>query len=134
MMTTRRSAGLVALTIIAAGALIFAGCGGGGDGGAQPAQTGSVSGTIKYAPSADGLGGIQVSIGSVSTTTDANGNFTLNRVPAGQQTLVIQADPDRDLIVPPGVPLTVNVQGGQTTQLPDILMVDDVDVPPSPPS
>jgi hypothetical protein len=120
--------------MIVAAALIAAGCSGGGDGGTTPAQVGSVSGTINYAATGDSLGGIQVSIGNITTTTDANGQFTLNRVPVGQQTLQIEAAADRNLVVPPGVPLTVNVQGGQTTQVGTILMVDEVDAPPAPPS
>ena len=135
MMTTRRCAGLAALTLFAAAALILAGCGGGGDGGGQVVQTGSVSGTINYAASGDALGGIEVSIDGINTTTNANGEFTLSGVPIGQQTLQVKADPQRDLVVPPGVPLTVNINAGQTTQLPaPIQMVDDVDTPPAPPS
>jgi len=133
MMTTRRCAGMATLTLLAAAALILAGCGG-GDGGGQAIQTGSVSGTINYAASGDALGGIQVSIGNITVTTDANGNFRLDGVPIGQQALQIQADPQRDLIVPAGVPLTVDVNAGQTTQLGPILMVDEVDTPPAPPS
>lgn len=134
MTKTRRCAGLVALTFVAAAVmLIAAGCGG-GDGGGQPAATGSVSGTIIYAASGDPLGGIRVSVGGISTTTSANGQFTLNGVPAGQQVLQVQADQARDLAVPPGVPMAVNVTAGQTTQVPPILMVDDVDSPPAPPS
>lgn len=135
MMKTRRCAGTLALIVIAAGAMVFAGCGGGGDGGTQPAQTGTVTGTITYAATGDALGGIRVSIGNVTTTTNDNGQFVLRGVPTGQQTLQIQADPDRDLVLPPGVPLTVTVREGQTTTLPaPINMVDDVDNPPNPPS
>jgi len=133
MMTTRRCTGTVVLMSLAAAALIFAGCGGGGDGGGTGATTGSVSGTINYAATGDALGGIVVSIGNISTTTNADGHFTLNRVPAGQRTLQIEAPADRNLVLPPGVPLSVNVQAGQNTQLPaPIQMIDDVDAPPSP--
>jgi len=135
MITSKRCAGTAALIIMSVAAMLFAGCGGGGDGGAQPAQAGSVSGTINYAATGDALGGIDVSIGNVTTTTDASGNFTLRNVPVGQQTLQIEADPDRNLVVPPGVPLTVTVNAGQTTQLPaPIQLIDDVDTPPAPPS
>lgn len=130
-MTTRRCAGTVALIMLVAAAFVLAGCGGNGDG----VQTGSVSGTITYAATGDALGGIQVSIGNIRTTTNARGEFTLNRVPAGQRQLAVEAPPERNLVVPPGVPMTVNVQAGQTTRLPaPIQMIDDVDAPPSPPS
>ncbi|MFW5868018.1 MAG: carboxypeptidase-like regulatory domain-containing protein [Armatimonadota bacterium] len=135
MTRTRRSAGLVALTLIASAALIAAGCGGGGDGGTAPAQTGTVSGSIDYAATGDPLGGVEVSIGDITTTTGNDGRFTLDGVPVGEQVLEIEADPGRDLVVPPGVPLNVNIQGGQTTQLDaPIQMVDDVDAPPAPPA
>ncbi|MGI5817194.1 MAG: carboxypeptidase regulatory-like domain-containing protein [Armatimonadota bacterium] len=134
MMMTRRCAGLAALILMAAAALILAGCGGGGDGDAG-VQTGSVSGTITYAATGDALGGIRVSIGNITATTNASGQFTLNRVPAGQRTLAVAADPDRNLVLPPGVPLTVTVRAGETTRLSaPIQMIDDVDAPPAPPS
>lgn len=133
MMTIRRCAGMAALTVVAAVALIAAGCGGGGDGG-PAVQTGTVSGTVNYAATGDALGGIEVTIGNMTVTTNNNGQFTINGVPVGQQTMQIQAGAQRDLILPPGVPLNVNVNAGQTTQVGTILMVDDVDTPPSPPS
>ncbi len=133
MTKTRRCVGLVALALIAA-AVLFAGCGGGGDGG-NGVATGSVSGTITYAATGNPLGGITVAIGGISTTTNANGQFTLNGVPAGAQVLQITADAARDLVIPPGVPLAVDVTAGGTTQLPaPVQMVDDVDSPPEPPS
>lgn len=132
MTKTRRCIGLAAL-LLSAIALLFAGCGGGGDGGGV--STGSVSGTVTYAATGNPLGGIQVAVGNISTTTNASGQFTLNRVPAGSRVLQVTADPNRDLIVPPGVPLTVNVTGGQTTQLSGpIVMIDEADSPPSPPN
>ncbi len=132
-----RYAGLVALTAVATAALICAGCGGGGgDGdGATPAQTGSVSGVITYASTGDSLGGIKVSIGNVEATTNDNGEFTLTGVPTGQQTLVIEIEQGRELAVPPGVPLEVTVEAGQTTELgAPIHLVDEVDAPPAPPA
>ncbi|MGM0492226.1 MAG: carboxypeptidase regulatory-like domain-containing protein [Armatimonadota bacterium] len=133
MMTTRRHAATVVLMMLAAAALILTGCGG-GDGGVQSAQTGTVTGTITYASTGAPLGGIEVSIGDITTTTDDDGTFTLRRVPTGSQTLVIEAGPDRGLVIPPGVPLTVDVVGGETTELSaPIQMIDDVDTPPAPP-
>jgi hypothetical protein len=133
MMRTRRFSGTVALMTLAAAAMILAGCGGGGDG-VETAQTGTVTGTINYAGTGAPLGGIEVSIGDITTTTGDDGTFTLRRVPTGRQTLVIEAGPDRDIVLPPGVPLNVDVRGGETTQLPaPIQMVDDVDAPPAPP-
>ena len=132
MMKTGRSVGVVALALIAA-AVLFAGCGGGGDGGGG-AATGTVSGTITYAANGSALGGVSVSVGGITTTTDAQGRFLVRNVPTGTRTIVGTADPSRALVIPPGVPLTVDVVAGQTTQLPPIQMIDEADAPPAPPS
>ncbi len=134
MMTIGRCAGLTALALIGMAAFGLVGCGGDG-GGVAPAQTGSVSGTIVHAGTALPLGDVQVTIGGITATTNASGQFTVNGVAVGQQVISIQVDPDRGLVVPPGVDLTVNVVGGQTTQLTaPINLIDAVDVPPEPPS
>lgn len=131
MMTIGRCAGLTALALIAVVALI--GCDGGD--GVTPAQTGLVSGTIVHAGTGLPLGGVEVTIGGRTATTNASGQFTVSGVPVGQQTVGIQVDPARGLVLPPGVDLTVNVVAGQTTQLSaPINLIDAVDVPPSPPS
>jgi len=134
MMTIGRCAGLTALALVAVAAFGLVGCDGDG-GGVTPAQTGSVSGTIVHAGTGLPLGGVQVSIGGMTATTNASGEFIVNGVAVGQQVVGIQVDPDRGLVVPPGVDLTVTVAGGQTTQLAaPVNLIDAVDVPPSPPS
>ncbi|MFW5866663.1 MAG: hypothetical protein ACOCX2_02530 [Armatimonadota bacterium] len=126
---------MVALISLAAATMILAGCGGGGDGGGTTATTGSICGTIEYAATGEPLGGIGVSVGNISATTNDSGEFTLRRVPTGERTLEIDIPADRQLVVPPGVPLTVDVRGGEETCLSAPLqLVDDVDAPPAPPS
>jgi hypothetical protein len=125
MTRTRLCPAVIAAAVVAA--LLITGCGGGGGG--TSAATGQISGTILYAATGGALGGIHVSAGGVSTTTASDGSFVLRGVP-----LAITADPDRELAVPPGVPLTVQVQGSQITTLSaPIVLVDDVDTPPTPP-
>lgn len=131
MMTFRRSAGLAALLTV--GAMLLVGCGG-GDGG-EGAQTGRITGVVQHAATQLGLGDVEVSVGNVSTRTASDGSFTLNNVPAGQRTVVVTAAAERGLVLPPGVDLTVTVQGGETTALSaPIQMIDAADVPPDPPS
>ncbi|NLO05588.1 MAG: carboxypeptidase-like regulatory domain-containing protein [candidate division WS1 bacterium] len=130
MTRTRLCPAVIAAAVVAA--LLITGCGGGGGG--TSAATGQISGTILYAATGGALGGIHVSAGGVSTTTASDGSFVLRGVPVGTHTLAITADPDRELAVPPGVPLTVQVQGSQITTLSaPIVLVDDVDTPPTPP-
>ncbi|MGD9495452.1 MAG: carboxypeptidase regulatory-like domain-containing protein [Armatimonadota bacterium] len=131
MMKIGRCAGLTAVMAVTIGAVLMAGCGG-GDGGAT---TGSISGTIVYAPNGQPLGGISVSAGGRTTTSRSDGTFLLKKVPAGAQTLTVEADPNRGLAVPPGADLSVTVQAGQTVDLGSaIVLIDVADLPPSPPS
>ncbi|MEA3400634.1 MAG: carboxypeptidase regulatory-like domain-containing protein [Armatimonadota bacterium] len=135
MMSIRRCAGLTAFVMIVAGAMltVTVGCGGGGENGG--AGTGTVSGTVVHAATLQPLGEITVRADGASTSTGADGKFTLRGVPAGQQTLQVSAAPERGLTLPPGVDLTVTVTGGQTNQLSSpIQMIDAVDYPPNPPS
>ena len=73
-------------------ALTLAACGGGGGGSSggmgTPTPTASVAGSVVSATSNAPLAGVTVSNGSVSTTTQADGSFTLAGLPAGSsQTL-----------------------------------------------
>ncbi|MCD6361894.1 MAG: carboxypeptidase regulatory-like domain-containing protein [Armatimonadetes bacterium] len=136
MMTLTRCAGWTAIAVVAIAAIAVVGCGGSdGDGGGQTQNTGTITGTVVHGGTGQPLGGINVAAGGVTTTTDANGNFTLRNVPVGQQVLTISADPARDLILPPPAdPIVVQVQDGQTTHLTaPILMIDGPDAPPAPP-
>jgi len=127
-----RCAGWTAIAVVTMAAITVAGCGGGTP--APAANTGSISGTIAHASTGQGLGGITVSAGGVTTTTDANGNFRLNNVPVGNQVVTITIPADRDLVLPPYGPIVVNVQQGQNTPIAlPILLIDGPDAPPQPP-
>jgi hypothetical protein len=135
MINVSRRVGWTAFCGIAIGALVLAGCGGDGDEGVQPQATGSISGTLVHAGTGLPLGGVQIVVGGVTTTTADDGTFTLSGVPAGVQTIGINADPERELALPPGGAPTVTVVAGQNTQLGDpILVIDAPDLPPNPPS
>ena len=138
MLKVKRCVGWTVVVGVMIGALVVAGCGGGdGGGGGEPAaETGSISGTLVHAGTGLPLGGIEVAAGGVTTTTADDGSFTLTGVPVGTQTLTVTPDPNRDLVLPPGADdIEVDVEDGQTTQLPDpILLIDAPDLPPNPPS
>ncbi len=131
-----RCAGWAALVVIAVAAIAVAGCGGGSEGSGFGPSTGNISGSLVHAGSGLGLGGITISAGGVTTTTDASGNFTLSGVPVGQQTVAINPNPDRDLVLPPPADaIVVQVSDGQTSTLPDpVLLIDGPDAPPTPPT
>ncbi len=98
-------------------------------------QTGSISGTLTHAGTGLPLGGIVVTAGGVTGTSDANGNFRLNGVAPGDRQVVVTPAPERDLIMPPpNDPIIVNVVAGQVSSLPGtILLIDGPDAPPAPP-
>lgn len=127
-----RCAGWAAIAVVTIAAITVVGCGGGTP--APAANTGSISGTIAHADGGQGLGGITVSAGGVTTTTNADGSFTLNNVPIGNQVLTITIPADRDLVLPPYDTISVPVQQGQTTVLLPILLIDDTDPIPDPPN
>ena len=132
-----RRIGWTTLVVVAIAAVIVAGCGGGNGGGAvvNP-ETGSIAGTVMHAGTGLPLGGISITAGGVTTTSDANGAFTLNGVAPGNRQVVVTAAAERDLILPPpNAPIMVRVVAGQTTQLPgNILLMDGPDAPPAPPA
>ena len=57
MMNIGRCAAPTAFVLIVVGAMLLVGCGGGGDGGEDP-DTGSISGTVVHAATAQPLGDI----------------------------------------------------------------------------
>lgn len=69
---------------------VLTACGGGGG---VITTTGTVSGQVLNLDAGTPLAGAQVahSSGSPSTTTDANGNYTLGNVPSGTQTIIASA-------------------------------------------
>jgi hypothetical protein len=120
MMRLRWLGVLAALT---AATLILPGCGGGGGGVAPVVPTGSIVGRVVRADSVTvGLNGATVAVvtsgtagvhtaQTPATTTDAQGNFTLARVPVGLQTLSVAtpADPTYRGQVIPGIPVSQGV-------------------------
>lgn len=54
-------------------------------------RTGTLTGRITRASNGQPIAGATVRVGTVSTTTDANGNYTLNNAPAGVQTVLTSA-------------------------------------------
>lgn len=134
MMRLTRCAGWAAIAVVAIAAITVVGCGGGGGGG--QVNTGSITGTIVHAGTGLGLGGITVAAGGITTTTGADGRFTLNNVPVGQRVVTITIPADRGLVLPP-MPgnIEVVVRDGQTTDMGlPILLVDDTPPVPNPPT
>ena len=78
--------GMLAITLIGPAGTPQAGGGGGGGGGGG---TGIVTGQVVDAQTGAGLAGVLIEVGGtgLSVLTDGSGNFTLNDVPEGGQTL-----------------------------------------------
>ncbi|PSQ80601.1 MAG: hypothetical protein BRD40_04240 [Bacteroidetes bacterium QS_1_65_9] len=75
------------------------------------AQTGTVTGVVTDSTSGDAIAGANVLVAGtqIGTSTDANGEYDLNGVPAGEQTLEVSFVGYRAKSVP------VDVQPGATT-------------------
>ena len=68
--------------------LVLAGCGGDDDGAATPAATGTVSGTVVASGNGAALASVTVTSAARSTSTAADGSYTLTDVPAGDGKVV----------------------------------------------
>lgn len=69
------------------------GCGGSNAGGPQaPAQTATLSGTVRQADSQSPIAGATVTVGTASTTTAANGRFELQNVAVGTVNVIVNAN------------------------------------------
>ncbi len=98
---------VIRLGMVAIGAtLALPGCGGGGDSstGANTgpvAQKGEVSGNVaeNRNSSTGSREGIVVSVGDQSTTTDANGRFSVKDAPGGSQRVTFQAERSKLLLL-----------------------------------
>ena len=136
MMKHRFCVGWLLGVVVVTAALMVAGCGGDGEGGGQqPQATGSITGSLIHGGTGLALGGINVSAGGATAISAADGTFVITGVPVGQQTLVITPDPNRDLVLPPGLGnIVVVVNDGQNTALAPIVLIDGPDMPPNPPS
>lgn len=128
-----RRAATAALAIMGAMALVLGGCSGGSGDGPPASDRGTIVGQVVHADTELALGGITVSAGGVTTTTNDTGEFRLRQIPAGQYTLQVQADPERNLQVwgTPG-DRRVTVVGGQTTNVGTVYMIDPLDLPDPP--
>ena len=64
-------------------AIIVACSSGGGGGGGVPNNVGTVNGVVTDSNNSQRLSGVTVTVGSKSTTTNANGEFSLDGLPSG---------------------------------------------------
>lgn len=125
---------------------LIAGCSGGGGAASPPAGTGSVAGKVMYFNTDQPLGGVTVTVQYTvtvngrpqmvekSTQTDANGNFQITGVHAGQGRLV-KFTPQSWLTVPSSKPVYVDIVAGQTTNLPaPVMLIAAGELPPDVPS
>lgn len=79
---------LRALALASVILLAVTGCGSSDDDSATPpgeVSTGSVSGRVADAHSGEAIAGVEVSIGALKATSDANGKYSLNGVPLGAE-------------------------------------------------
>ena len=54
-----------------------------------PVSTGSIQGVVTDNQSSEPLAGVLISAGNVSTTSDASGNYILNKVPVGNREITV---------------------------------------------
>lgn len=119
--------GLIAAVCLA---VALAGCGGGSDG---VPTAGAVYGHVVDFQSQSGIGGTVITVGGQQATSGQDGYFLVRSVGAGSHTVLVS--PPTGFVLAPGSPvITAQVVGGQTTVLPnDIVLFDPTDLPPSPP-
>ena len=89
---------------------LLAGCGGGGGNGTVDPTTGTVTGQVLRASDSAAVAEATVTIGGISSTTDANGRFQLAGLSTGRQSLTIV----KSGYVLPATPLSVQVTLGST--------------------
>ena len=115
----------------------FVGCGGGGGPPAEPGQSGTVTGFVMSLDTSsgniEGLAGAEVSIATQTATSDAEGYFVVNGVPAGQQLVTVTLPAPYVLLS--SEPIYCDAVAGQITELPEpiIAVTEDVSVPSPPP-
>ncbi len=112
----------VATVAVAVAALVIGGCGGGGGGG-TPANLGHVTGRIVELVSYTGIGGMQVTIGGRSGTSNERdgGAFTVRNIPPGSHQVYVTPT---EFFAPVGDIPAVPVTAGQTYSMGKILVVD----------
>ena len=113
---------------LALGALVLAGCGGGG--GAAP--SGDVQGGIVNVANDEGVPGIEVMIGGRSALSTAPwGEFTVNDVAPGHQQIMVTCTPYYQLLS--ADPIYCDVIADQVSVLPAPILVVPSGGPPPPP-
>jgi hypothetical protein len=74
---------------------------------------GSINGSVRNASNNQPIAGATVTAGGMTTTTDGGGNYTLNNVPTGSQSVSVTAtdfNPNSvSVTVPPGATVTQNI-------------------------
>lgn len=108
------------LTIV----VTLSGCGGGGGGGDNPTSTGTIIGRTVMEGALIEISGVLVTSGSRSTTTGADGRFTLTNVPAGWRSITFSKTGYETKTV------QIYVTANLTYDMGDITLVDQ---PPPPP-
>lgn len=78
---------------------------------APTSTTGAAAGRVTRASDGSGISGARISAGTLITTTDATGNFTLSGLPAGNVQITASASGLNSLSK------TVTITGGQTTSV-----------------
>ncbi len=117
---------VVVIAAVALVAWLIAGCGGGG--GTEPANTGSVSGSIVLLDSGQPVGGVTVTVDGQQSVSDDGGNFTVTGVPAGSWYVVATSG----IWQQAGDPPLVVVVAGQTTALSAPILMTGYGPPPPP--
>lgn len=125
---------LIAVTAVVFG-LLLSGCGGGSDVPIVTGKVGNVTGLIVDHLTSSPLGGVKVTIGGKVALSDGNGHFTVSDIPKGTYDVKIEANPDTNLVLPPGAgKLTVIVYADQTVSITNtIYLWDRNDLPPDAP-
>lgn len=110
---------LIAAVLATSFAVVLTSCGGGGGGGgstpaAPTPSTGSVSGVAVNSTNGAAVAGVTVTAGTLNTTTDAQGNYTLSAVPNGTAIVTFTSNNHalqaRQVTVSGGVTSSLNVQ------------------------
>ena len=114
--------------LIASLAFALASCGGGNGGGGDDvtagtgARTGTITGTVTNSSNGSPVSGVTVSAGSLTTTTDASGNFTLANVPPGSAVVNFTSNSfalqSRTVTVPAARSTSINVPVVAVTSVP----------------
>ena len=127
---------LLAIAVIALTVSALCGCSGSSSTPEPLPQppSGQVAGHVLYFTTDQGLGGVDLTVGGKTDTSDNNGDFLITGITPGDNQ-VLTVDPPAWLALPSQDPIHVDVALNQTTTLPQpIRLINSGDVPPAPPS